>query len=795
MRRYIIFFICTIASICSISAANYVCTDMFNLKNGLPNNGVTSLLQDSKGYIWIGTYDGLTRYNGHSFVTFTNTINSKIFQSNRVRSLFEGNNLDIWIGTDFGVTRYNYRTGQFIKLESGVDGVQNQECIIREIMHSQDGSQIYCLTERSGVLVYAENGELLKNFTIDREAIFQDAQHIVQEKYLLASNDGVILYDFETAEVTNIYNSNGAANFVGTLTRLDANTILYGSNNGILKITYDVANYQFKVDENYTYTESGVKTLHIDAQGDMWVGGISQGLFYLEDAANNWGKKLQRLSEPMRPAAFLSPYLGAMLVATFDNGLLKYNQDHQHFKSLDLSNIDIKPIRTVQILSYDDNHILYQNSYQHLSFYDLRDGKERALPFNLSASQMKDLRYITKLTNGDVWLFMSNDKQSWRLIKSKDSESLIRVDDQIMNDFEYEFPYTIREDYYGYMWIGTQEGLYRLTLGEDRQIDKITSIGEHSISRSKKIEKINTIYPDTISQSIWIGTSSQGLYNIKYDSTEQIKSASITNYKVDPSGENRIPSNFVSCVTRCKDTLWVATEQGGLCRVEEDNVDLRFIPYGTSDGVSSNSIKSILMDENGDIWVSTAFGLSKYNISKDDFLTYRAQQGVPFDEFTYNAIYAGDKLVFASENNLCYFNPTQLPQTSPIPNIEFTNLKLSGRVVEPTKKFNGRVILEHSLVDNDIIRLKYKENMITIGVDAICQDNSYGNHIKYRLLPLSSSWITAADNSQEIVLSGLRHGNYTLEVKTSDFFGQRSNLKCLNGYFRQCFSYLYTKSL
>ncbi|MFR9547057.1 MAG: two-component regulator propeller domain-containing protein, partial [Rikenellaceae bacterium] len=126
---------------------------MFNLKNGLPNNGVTSLLQDSKGYIWIGTYDGLTRYNGHSFVTFTNTINSKIFQSNRVRSLFEGNNLDIWIGTDFGVTRYNYRTGQFIKLESGVDGVQNQECIIREIMHSQDGSQIYCLTERSGVLV------------------------------------------------------------------------------------------------------------------------------------------------------------------------------------------------------------------------------------------------------------------------------------------------------------------------------------------------------------------------------------------------------------------------------------------------------------------------------------------------------------------------------------------------------------------------------------------------------------------------------------------------------------------
>ncbi len=150
-----------------ISASPYRILETLDIEQGLSDNGITSLYKDSRGYIWIGTYDGLMRYNNSRITTYSNTIECKIFRSNRIRSICEDNKGDIWIGTDNGVTLYKYKQQQFVNLDYNKNQDPLKGCIVREIFTSQDDRFVYCLTEQNGVLVYNSDAELLRQVTLD----------------------------------------------------------------------------------------------------------------------------------------------------------------------------------------------------------------------------------------------------------------------------------------------------------------------------------------------------------------------------------------------------------------------------------------------------------------------------------------------------------------------------------------------------------------------------------------------------------------------------------------------------
>ncbi len=396
----------------------------------------------------------------------------------------------------------------------------------------------------------------------------------------------------------------------------------------------------------------------------------------------------------------------------------------------------------------------------------------------MNQSDTQYLKFIARLSSGDIWLFMSDGEKSWRIVNPKGSNNSYRVNDKIMDNFIYDFPYHITEDYLGYLWIGTPESLQRITVEGDN-IKNIEILKYQNKNSLEKISKIYSIFSDPATESVWFGTLSQGLFNFKYNKSEKLKDGEVKNYQTDSLNNTSITSNFISAINRCNGKLWVGTEQGGLCYVDESGEELTFKAYGTDDGLSSNTIKSILNDANGDIWVTSNYGISKYSVKDDKFMIYRSEQGVPFDEFSYKSFTVGNTLLFSGLNNICYFNPNELEQELPKPSIEFTNLKIYNDIIEPTHNYNGRIILDKSLSNGDKIELKYDENMISIGVDALYKSSLHDNSIKYRLLPLSNKWITMPYNSNEITFSGLRHGSYNLEVYTTDFFGEKSDTKSL----------------
>ena len=110
-------FVCLFFFLClSAQEGGLKFSQNYTISNGLAHNGVTSILEDSRGYIWVGTFEGLNRYDGYEFKTFKNTLNDDVFVSNRIRSLKEDSKGNIWIGTDEGISIYDYNLEKFTNI-------------------------------------------------------------------------------------------------------------------------------------------------------------------------------------------------------------------------------------------------------------------------------------------------------------------------------------------------------------------------------------------------------------------------------------------------------------------------------------------------------------------------------------------------------------------------------------------------------------------------------------------------------------------------------------------------------
>ena len=139
----IFFFLCTFAQ-----ESDLEFSQNYTISNGLAHNGVTSILEDSRGYIWVGTFEGLNRYDGYEFKTIKNTLSDAVFVSNRIRSLKEDTKGNIWIGTDEGISLYNYDLEEFSDIYSNQlakKGIKGP--VVRDITINKNQGTILCATE------------------------------------------------------------------------------------------------------------------------------------------------------------------------------------------------------------------------------------------------------------------------------------------------------------------------------------------------------------------------------------------------------------------------------------------------------------------------------------------------------------------------------------------------------------------------------------------------------------------------------------------------------------------------
>ncbi len=751
------------------------------LRDGLPHNGVSSMLLDSKGYLWIGTYDGVARYNSHTIKNIEFEDEEYALVGRRTRSLAEDSNGNIWIGSDAGILKIDRESDKTQELPLyHFDNISRNNFAIIKLFNVESKGLVYAIAEKFGLLIYDLNGNLKSVAEIPRDSgitIF-DAAIDSQQRLLVTTNKGLFVYDAEVApDFTKVLGI--SENNFSTLLFHSDDRLLLAPNIGL----YDGAVTLNAKTKRYTYESSQkligkemVRTLLIDDSGALWVGTRTDGIKYIPNF-DEGSRHLYNLRSGERVSEIVAQGDDEMWVATFDHGLFRYSKSSEIFTNIaDVvdHNFDMSRFSMV-----DTSHLLINTIHRNSYLYEIDKGQLSPTPDYLRAIPAAKNRTSLRSPDGRVWILTDtpfwlriDPSGEWRKIQNKTTKALSK-----------SAPIASAVDNDGNIWCGYSNNLYRIKIDKRGYPTTIESVKEHPLFANRAVPRIRTIYVDPKqSDVVWVGTTTDGLLKIE-TSEESVANMTIENYDHRAYDSTSLPSNFVSSILRDSEgQLWVGTEHGGVCRLvgEEDNT-ISFEQISRNDGLTNNVVKSLVEDNDGNLWISTNYGLNRLNIKERTIFVYHEDDGLPFEQFWYDSeLLPSGELIFSGVNGVLRFHPQHLSKSKEAPNLEFSEFQLLNETIKPRERYNGRVLLDKRLSDESKIRLKYNENIITVGVDVIHTSIFNSSQIRYQLLPLSEEWISVPSQMGAITLSGVESGDYELNVMAVDALGQKSPTKSLH---------------
>ena len=733
------------------------------LENGLSHDGTTSIIEDSRGYVWIGTYDGLNRYDGYSIKIYKNNPIESILSSNRIITLAEDKFGKIWIGTEEGITVYDYEKDKFIKLTEN-NGANKflEHVVIKTIIPHTEKDEMICLTEDSGILVYGLDLKR-KRCDVNGEVVSFKMHKFDKEHHILATKNGIMLYNINTGEYNNILKDK--VKYAQSIC-VHSNKIYYGDKLGVRVIEYKITpfNYEFNLLDKVFCNKYNFRNLYIDNSNAFWLTTELDGVMYIDNV--NLLDNLENMpfrEKLIRVSSFTDGNKGRLWITTFDKGILLTTTEKNKYNC-------IKPItgntsRGWNFTKIKDNKLLIRH-HSNYTCYDF-----------LKESLTTDYKYSSQFS-GKSTIFNDNNNNLFAIAEEERYFSLYKYVDNswqkipLKEELPNDIVYSIKVDRDNNIWIINNDNLYRITKNKKDEYYYTQEIKLPKIV--PKILKIRDIAFDPNNRA-WIASSNHGLYMIDNISNDTISINRIKNYHYNPKDLNSLSSNFTTSIYVTDSTIYIGTEGGGLNIANLNSKNLKFRTYTERNGLSHNVIKNILPSNNGeDLWLATNNGLSHFIINDTIFQNYYANDGLPFNAFNYPVLKMNDScFIMSGAYKLVSFNPHKITaEKQNIPNIVFDDLYILNNRITPNKEYESKVLIKHMLKDGDTLELKYKYNIFSIKALSLHYTKNMNYNIKYRIVGLNDSWITQSCNNSNIFFSGLKPGKYILEVSAANTIGE-----------------------
>jgi len=728
----------------------------------LSQSVVICSFQDSYGYLWIGTQNGLNRFDGYKFKVFLHNPNdSTTISNNWIFSIVEDKNNDIWIATKNGLNKYNRQSGNFHR------EYYKNDRTTKDIVYG------LFKTKANNILINDENSLYKYNFD---------------------SGFSIILDKEETEnKIVKDYN---IPVFVDS-----ENYIWLGSTNGILRVNpddYSFIRYSTQNSKNYLSSDI-IYSIFEDKNGFVWIG-TALGINKFSLKENKFVELLVAGSDGLSDNAaysIISDFQDNLWIGTH-NGItkiIKINQNQYKFKHYYTHNSNLSH-NVVYSLLVDKTENLWAGTLKNLSKTDLKPKKFNLIQKNNSYSSVDLLdnliASIYKENDSIIWIGTWGKGLNIYDRKNKSIESFSRQlagNKFITNNFIHSIYENQKKD----IWIGTRDGLlvfnkkersfqrpslfyeientidleglrifkliqdkkYNYWIATENGVfvfDKNLEFFKKIDSNSPENEGLSTnLVYDIIEDSkdlIWIATSiGLNLYNPK---TEQI-----THFYHDNYNSNSLCDNFVvSLAEDSNGDIWIGTQTGANHYIRNEE---KFIYYSTFNGLPGNLVYEILVDKNQNIWFATDNGLVQLDKKNNKFNIFTTFDGLQSNEFNLNAVFQDKndgELFFGGMNGLNYFYPDSIKYNNYVPNIVFSDFTIKNSDGE-------RKIMLDKL---ESIELSYLDFEFTITFAALDFTFPEKNKYKYRMIGISDKWIEIKDRNY-ITFSNLPHGKYTLEVQ------------------------------
>jgi signal transduction histidine kinase/ligand-binding sensor domain-containing protein len=744
---------------------------------GLSENAVIAIAQDSQGYLWFGTRDGLNRYDGYSFTTFTPQPNDEnSLADGFVTALHVDREGILWIGTFHGgLHQYDPASGGFTRYQNNPDDPNSlSHNRVRAIY--QDSRGVHWVGTHGGGLAHLDpvTGK------------FQNYSHDPDDPSSLSSNI-----------VRCIYEDQQGTLWIGTQIGLNAFSPRLGTFRSYLHDPDDPSS----LSDDYVYSVAG------DQAGNLWIG-TGSGVDLLERGSDTF------LHIPVDPdnAGSLSSaeintiYIdqaGQIWVGTEDGGINKARPESPtnfiHYTTRDddptsLSNPSVRSIFE------DRSGVIWIGTYGG----GLNKLNPNAEAFGRYRRDPSDPR---GLSNNNVWaLHESRDGKLWvgtlggglnMLDRSTGRFTHYQQDSQDQASIRNDRVRCILEGAQGEIWAGTDDGaLNRL----DRASGQFTRY-EADLQDNQRLPggQVMAIYQDAAG-SLWAGTYGTGLARL------DPLSGQVTRYQHDPNDQRSLSDNVILCIEPAADGgLWLGTESGGINHFDPVNgtfthfrhdpsdphslshngiaallvdsagslwagtlggglnrLDLQsgqFERYGMDIGMPSNRVYGVLEDEAGTLWVSTSRGLAHFDPRNAGINSYSADDGLQGSAFNPAAFRSrSGELFFGGPNGFNAFFPRYIRSSQNPPVVVITAFKVYNETVKS------------ALTSGESIHLSYQDDFIGFEFAALDYVAPDKNRYTYRLVGLDENWIPT-DEHRLASYANLHPGDYVFEVKGSNSEG------------------------
>jgi len=753
---------------------------------GLAQNTVDDIIKDQQGFMWFGTWNGLCRYDGYTFKTYQKDQEPFGLRDNFIQTLCEDSLGNLWVGTRRGLVCFDLSTELFkpTVLDEHVGNFS-----ITHLLLDQD-HRLWVATQNNGLWLVSKNE---------------------MGEWRSAKIDGGLLPD----------------RHINHLVLLPDRHLLVGTASGIAMLELD--NIDNRPKWNHLRQElagENVKTLFRDSKGKIWLGtdaGLylfhpSQGELRYFGAQNDDPFDLNHLSV----TAIAEDNNGTIIVGTL-GGLNYYHPQSKNFMLLNTSpngNESLNNPFVNSMFTDEAGHVWvgtekgganYYNTYQK-PFYALRN--EPANPNTISHNTInsilkKDEVLWVGTAGGGLNRVAGNGEQITGF------ESIPGQNNSISSDFVTSLLYDSSQNF----WIGTWGGGLNRMLSENRNsfevynavefdpnslcndfISSLLHLDEDRLlvgtlggldvfnTKTKTFshvhEKMDLENPLEVGcllhdqqQRIWVG-SRYGLYRFEGKEisglTSQTERIAYDKFLHQSGDSGSLAGDYVISLLESRDgTIWIGTYGNGIARYVEDESRGHFVSYTEQDGLCNNVAYAIEQDLQGNLWISTDMGLSRFDPVSETFQNYFVKDGLLSDQFYWSASHADQSgmLYFGGINGLNYFLPEEIEEYPNSFKPVFTEFSIFNNPVKTGEKYHSRVILDQPVSKSESIQLSYKDAVFSIEFSAL--DYFLPEKIKYayKMEGVDQDWVVVPATRRFANYTNLSGGEYLFQVKASNSDG------------------------
>ncbi len=734
-----------------------------SVDEGLSQGTVNVIYQDTAGFIWVGTQNGLNRYDGYQFLVFKNKADDLDSISNSaIRDILEDQQGNLWFATEGGLNKFDLASNKFVRYLHAAD---NADTVASNYINClvEDGNQRLWIGTASGLDLFDPAKGTFIHYENDPNYAYSLAGNNVnallidsQQRVWIGTNNGLSLFNPSTGTFTNYRHDENdplslADDFIIAIAEDSHGSIWVGTNGGgVNELNVRLGGFQryfYESDNDLSLSNNLVNDVFVSRDGTIWVGTVN-GLNKMEINTNffthiNYNPEDPGGRESLSNAqvtSILEDRSGAVWVGTNGGGLNVFDPALQRFVHIQHEPANTNSISNSSVTSImvDSRNYLWIGTLYGLNRYDPRTGiyqKYYKGTENSTGLTSNTIQTLYEDSGGIIWVGTDRglnyyDAENDHFVPYQTDIEHYR---QNIIDLSGVSISAIVKDNQNYLWLGTLGwGLIKIDLNTSElfmyshQASRVESIGSNEIL---------CLMLDHLGQ-LWVGTDSGGLN--KFDDT----SGHFVRFSNEPGNAATLSNDTVNAIL--EDTLgrfWLGTDGGLNLFNPETGV---IIALREKDGLASDMVSAMVEDKVGRLWISTSNGLSRYTPDTGIFKNFDVRDGLQSNEFNKGAAFKDPwgVLYFGGANGMNIFDPGQILINDFIPPIVLISIKQRG----------NELMTPAALVNQETIVLQWPNNYFDFDYAALSYIQQDKNQFAYKLENFDNEWNLAGSR---------RYGSYT----------------------------------